>query len=265
MRRRAVGGAILALLSLLVASAPALAVPSKPAVVRAGANLQWLLRNSLTGGPAEIVFFYGTPARGDHPFFGDWNGDGTKTPGVHRANQFLLRDSNTGGAAELTITYGVSSDFPVVGDWNGDGTDTIGVVRATAGGNIQWLLRNSNTGGAAEISAVYGRVATDLPVVGDWNGDGTDTVGVARVRDDGRIQWLLRNSNTGGAAEISAVYGRVATDFPVIGDWNDDASDTIGVVRGAQWLLRNSNTGGAAQVSFAYGSGAANELPLVWR
>jgi hypothetical protein len=171
MRRRALGGAILALLSLLALSAPALAVPSKPAVVRSGPglpNLQWLLRNSLTGGLADITFVYGTPARGDNPVFGDWNGDGT---------------------------------------------DTIGVVRST----------------------------------------------------DGQIRWLLRKSNTGGAAEISAVYGLVATDFPVTGDWNDDATDTVGVVRGAQWLLRNSNTGGSAQVSFTYGSGAATELPLVWR
>jgi hypothetical protein len=106
MRGRAVGGAILALLSLLALSAPALAVPSKPAIVRSGPslpNLQWLLRNSLTGGVAEITFVYGTPARGDEPVFGDWNGDGTKTPGVHRANQFLLRNSNTSGVAEVTV------------------------------------------------------------------------------------------------------------------------------------------------------------------
>lgn len=169
MRRRAVGGAILALLSLLALSAPALAVPSKPAIVRSGPslpNLQWLLRNSRTGGVAEITFVYGTPARGDEPVFGDWNGDGTKTPGVHRANQFLLRNSNTSGVAEVTVAYGVGADFPVVGDWNGDGTDTIGVVRVRDDGRIQWLLRNTITGGSAELSFAYGSgAANELPLV----------------------------------------------------------------------------------------------------
>jgi hypothetical protein len=215
MRWRVVSSVVLALLTLLALSVPALAVPSKPAVVRSGStlpNLQWLLRNSLSGGVADISFVYGTPARGDQPVFGDWNGDGTKTPGVRRANQFLLRNSNTSGNAEVTLTYGVATDFPVVGDWNGDGTDTVGVVRVLSDGHIQWLLRNSNTGGSAEINAVYGLVATDFPVVGDWNGDGTDTVGVVRG-----AQWLLRNSNTGGSAQVSFTYGSGAADeFPLV-------------------------------------------------
>ncbi len=266
MKRRAVISAIFASLFVVALATPAIAAtPSKPAVVRFGSHLQWLLRNSVSGGPADITFVYGSPTI-DFPVFGDWNGDGTKTPGVSRAKQFLLRNSNTGGNAELTISYGGVDDFPIVGDWDGDGTDTIGVVRPRADGRLSWLLRNSNTSGVADVTVVYGSAqADDFPVVGDFDGDGTDTIGVVRPRADDRLSFLLRNSNTSGVADVSAVYGSAVTDIPVIGDWDGDATDTVGVVRNRQWLLRNSNTGGSAQVSFAYGSGADNELPLVWQ
>jgi hypothetical protein len=266
MRRRAVRGAVLALLSLLALSAPAIAVPSKPAVVRCCANLQWHLREALSSGPADITFNYGTGARGDRPLFGDWDGDGDKTAGVLRPNRtFLLRNSNTSGVADLTVTYGTAGDLPVVGDWDGDGSDTVGMVRPRDDGRLQWLLRNSNTPGAAQISVTYGRFGPDFPIVGDWNGDGTDTVGVVRATSGGRLQWLLSNSFAGGAADVTVVYGLAASDLAVTGDWNDDNVDTVGVVRGARWLLRNSNTGGGAQLEFVYGTGGANEAPLVWR
>jgi hypothetical protein len=136
------------MLTLLALSAPALAVPSKPAVVRSGPtlpNLQWLLRTTLSSGVADISFVYGTPARGDQPVFGDWNGDSTKTPGVRRANQFLRRNSNTSENAE----------------WDGDATDTIGVVRGA-----RWLLRNSNTGASAQGSFADGSgAASEIPMV----------------------------------------------------------------------------------------------------
>lgn len=267
MRRRTVSGAILVLLSLLALSAPAIAVPSKPAVVRCCANLQWLLRNSLTSGPADITFNYGTGARGDSPLFGDWDGDGDKTPGVLRPNRtWLLRNSNTSGNADLTVTYGsTEGDFPVAGDWNGDGTDTIGMVRPRDDGRLQWLLRNANAGGPADVTVTYGLFPNDFPIVGDWDGDGSDTPGVVRVTAGGRLQWLLTDSLTGGAADVTVVYGLAASDFAVAGDWDDDNTDTVGVVRGARWLLRNSNTSGSAQLEFVYGSATIPEAELVWR
>jgi hypothetical protein len=265
MRRRMAGSAALALLSLLALTAPALAVPSKPAVVRLASPNQWLLRNSLTTGVANTTFNYGNFAAGDFPVFGDWNGDGTKTPGVHRSNLFLLRNSNSGGSAQISFGYGSPNDIAVAGDWDGDGTETVGVIRGRSDGRFQWLLRNSNTSGAADISFTYGLSGPDFPVVGDWNGDGTDTPGVVRMQGAERhLAWLLRNANTSGGANITAVYG-AAPDAALVGDWNDDGTDTVGVVRGRQWLLRNSNTTGSAQLSFTYGADTVNEVPEVWR
>jgi len=43
--------------------------------------------------------------------------------------------------------------------------------------NGTWLLRNSNTPGAPDITISYG-AAGDVPVVGDWDGNNTTTIGV---------------------------------------------------------------------------------------
>lgn len=61
------------------------------------------------------------------------------------------------------------------------------------------FLKNANTTGFADIALNYG-LGGDLPVTGDWNNDGIDTIGVYR-----NAQFLLRNSNTIGFAEI--VFG----------------------------------------------------------
>jgi hypothetical protein len=74
-----------------------------------------------------------------------------------------------------------------------------------------------------------------------------DTVGIHR---DGRF--LLRHSNSGGAANRDFIYGR-SGDEPLVGDWNGDGVATVGVRRGSQFFLRNSNSGGPANISFYYG------------
>ena len=56
------------------------------------------------------------------------------------------------------------------------------------------MARDALSGGPAEVQFGYG-LATDVPVVGDWTGEGRDTVGVRRGN-----QWLLRTTNTAGSA-----------------------------------------------------------------
>lgn len=94
------------------------------------------------------------------------------------------------------------------------------------------------------------------PVIGDWNGDGRDTVGWYR---DGR--WRLATSNSSNASVIRVSYGR-AGDVPVVGDWNGDGRTTLGVVRDGTWHLKNSLTGGASDIRFGYGRVSHGDIPL---
>jgi surface antigen len=129
------------------------------------------------------------------------------------------------------------------------------------GASWQYRLRNSDTSGSADVIFTFGRSATDIPVVGDWDGNGTFTPGVVRP-DGARWQYLLRNSNTSGSATTRFSYGQTATDLPVVGDWAGGGISTPGAVRpdGASWqyLLRDSNTSGAPDISFLFGRTATD-------
>ena len=115
------------------------------------------------------------------------------------------------------------------------------------------------TFGAREVAAAppgsLPRLAGDLPIVGDWDGDGRDGIGVFR---DG--QWLLKNEVSAGGIDSSFTWGALG-DVPVVGDWDGDGRDGIGVFRNGQWLLRQTPTGGDVNIQFNWG--AAGDVPIV--
>ncbi|MDP1850469.1 MAG: Ig-like domain-containing protein, partial [Solirubrobacteraceae bacterium] len=49
--------------------------------------------------------------------------------------------------------------------------------------------------------------------------------------------------------------------YPVVGDWDNDLDDTVGVKAGTSWLLNNANDSSAPDITFAFG--LANDFPLV--
>jgi predicted chitinase len=221
--------------------------PDRAAVVRvANGHLHWLVRTSAGGGDAQVQFAYGVA--GDIPVWGDWDNNGTKTPGVFRNGVWLLKNSLTAGNADRQVAYGRAGDVPIVGNWDGAGGPGLGVVRGTT-----WLLRQSITPGNAEVQFGYG-AASDVPVVGDWDGNGTETPGVFR-----NGLWLLKNSLTAGNADRQFTYGR-AGDVPMTGDWAGTGGTGLGVRRGNTWLLRDDVNAGNATTQFAYGT--ASDTPV---
>ena len=246
----------------------AAAAPDRPGVVSGNT---WQLRDSLTSGPPTTTFGYGSTR--DVRVTGDWDGNGTKTAGIVRAvngNWFwYLRNSNSAGSADVAaFAYGkpfasqtaTAGDIPVVGDWDGDGKDGPGVVRVKLGSATpRWLLRNATTSGSANHDFAYGAPGDSDFVVGDWDGNGTSTPGLYRAYLNDRPYWLLRNANSGGAAQIQVQYGSTTLpEYPVVGDWNGDGRDGIGLIRKEgsrnRWLLRETATAGSAQHSFVFGN-----------
>ncbi|GAA3181367.1 hypothetical protein GCM10010531_39450 [Blastococcus jejuensis] len=192
------------------------------------------------------------PAPVERRITGDWDGNGTTTPGLVRGNVWYLRNSNSTGPADIVLGYGRAGDRVVTGDWDGNGTTTPGIVR----GNV-WYLRNSNTSGPGEIGFGYGW-SSDRVVTGDWDGDGDTTPGLVR----GNV-WYLRNSNTTGPGEIGFAYGR-ASDRVITGDWDGDGDTTPGIVRESTWYLRNSNTTGPGEIGFGYGRASDDVVTGDW-
>ena len=124
------------------------------------------------------------------------------------------------------------------------GLDTAGVFRP---GNGLLYLKNANATGYADVAINYG-TGGDYPITGDWDGNGTDTIGIYR-----NGMFYLRNSNTVGFADIVFAFGQPG-DQPVAGDWNGDGIDTIGIYRNGLFLLRNSNSAGTSDISFYLGN-----------
>jgi hypothetical protein len=137
---------------------------------------------------------------------------------------------------ELNVTCGVTVSCGV----------TTGVFRPSNG---LLYLKNSNITGFADAALNYG-LGGDYPVVGDWDGNGTTTIGVYR-----NGHFYLRNENTIGFAEVVFPFGTPG-DQPIAGDWDGDGVDTIGVYRPSigQFLLRNSNSEGPDDANFYLGN-----------
>jgi hypothetical protein len=118
-----------------------------------------------------------------------------------------------------------------------------------------YQLRNTNSEGTPDLTFLYQSVR-EVSLSGDWNADGTDTIGAFR---SSRSDWYLRNTNSRGSPDISFSFGN-ANDKPVVGDWDGDGDTTIGVVRDNEWFLRNTNAGGSADLSFGYGN--PSDIPV---
>lgn len=153
----------------------------------------WHLKGT-NGDPTS--FFFGNP--GDFPIMGDWNCNGIDTPGMYRQSDgyVYLRNSNTGGVADVRFFFGNPGDIPLAGDWNGNGCDTVSIYRPSEGRVyiINALGANEGGLGAADYWYYFG-VPGDKPFIGDFDGDGKDTVGLHR-ESTGFVYFQNTNSAT---------------------------------------------------------------------
>ncbi|MBX3080628.1 MAG: hypothetical protein KF716_03275 [Anaerolineae bacterium] len=215
------------------------------------------LRNCNSTGFADSSVTFG--ASTDFPITGDWNGDGSDTPGVYRTStgQFFLTDSVTNPAVlQYSFVLGNPSDQPIVGDWDGDGKDGVGVFRPSNG---LIYLKNNLTTGFADFTMVLG-VPGDVGIAGDWNGDGKDSPGVYRPSNQ---QFYLTNSICNCSVFADAQLGLgIAGDTPFVGDWDGDGKSGVGVYRQSNGLtyIKNALMTGFADTSFVFGS--ASDYPL---
>ena len=220
------------------------------------ASGQWHLSQD---GQSAVPFYFGNP--GDYPFMGDWDCDGVDTPGLYRQSDgyAYLRNSNTQGIAHVSFFFGDPGDIPVAGDFNADGCDTLSIYRPS---NQTFYIINmlgTDDGGlgAAEYSFVFGNFG-DKPFIGDFNGNGQDTVGLHR-ESTGLVYY--RNTNTQGNADNQFIFGDPG-DRLIAGDWNSNGTDSPGLFRPSNTTvyLRYQNSQGNADESHM--AGAPGWLPV---
>lgn len=109
----------------------------------------------------------------------------------------------------------------------------------------RWHVRD---GGGSITSFFYG-VPGDVPLLGDWDCDGIDTVGMYRPSNGFAY---LRNENTQGFADLEFFYG-MRGDTPLAGDWNGDGCDTLAIYRNGRVFVRNTLGTGPADFDYLFG------------
>jgi len=245
----------------LAVSGVALGAPAEDTVGVVDQNTgQWALRDENGN---TFTFYFGNP--GDVPFSGDWNCNGVDTPGLYRQSDgfVYLRNSNSQGNANIAFFFGNPGDIPIAGDFDNDGCDTVSIYRPSLSRVfiINELGENGGNLGPADFDYLFGNPG-DTPFTGDFDGDGTDTVGLYRSSNG---SMYFRNSHTQGNADNEFFYGNPGDRF-VGGDWNSNSTDSPGVFRPSQSLfyLKYTNTQGNANESFGYGSSSSSPVSGKW-
>jgi len=130
--------------------------------------------------------------------------------------------------------------------------------------NGTFFLRNENAGGVADTAFDFGPAGQGwIPITGDWNNDGVDSIG---LYEPSNSVFFLQNENTSGVADMTVGFGAAGNGgVPVTGDWDGDGIDTVGLYDPDTgfWFLRDELAAGIADEVFGYGPGGLDWLPIV--
>ncbi len=207
--------------------------------------------------------FFG--ASGDRPVIGDWNGDGITDIGVFSNATWYLDMDGDGQLSLVTdrvFVFGLVTDIPVPGDWNGDGITDFGLFRPST---ASWYLDANGNGiwdGPATDKIIVFGLKTDIPVTGDWNGDGITDIGLFRPST---ASWYLdSNGNMAWNPGVDAKFAfGLATDIPVTGNWNNDVNTEVGVFRNGVWYLdADGNRAWNLPNDLKFTFGLASDIPV---
>ena len=235
------------------------------------ANQSWDWNGTEPGN--DILGEFGIGLVGEVPVTGDWNGDGVTDIGVYLDGIWYLDMNNNwqwdGEEVDVKGVFGIglTGEVPVTGDWNGDGITEIGVYLD----GIWYLEANRSWEWEGEETDTYGvfgiGLVGEVPVAGDWNGDGITEIGVYL---DG-IWYLDANRSwewEGDQVDTYGVFGIGLTgEVPVAGDWNGDGITEIGVYLDGIWYLDANRSweweGDQVDTYGVFGIGLAGEEPVV--
>jgi hypothetical protein len=162
--------------------------------------------------------------------------------------------------------------LPVTGDWDRRRDPATGVASFTSvtpglackqGPGIAWSVADDLAGWPLRRMDGFGNFDNCLPVTGDWDANGSTSVGVAcGGGPEHVIQWALINGFAGSPSYPKFVLGDSDRCWPVTGDWNGDGRTTAGVAcvnagRITWTLIDGHGAGPPAAPVFAFGDAVA--------
>jgi hypothetical protein len=155
------------------------------------------------------------------------------------------------------VHWGVSTDIPAVGDYDGDYKADIAVWRANGWGDPSrsyfFILRSSD---ATFQPEQFGR-SGDVPLSGDWDGDGRADAAVYRDGAAAGDQsfFFYRPSSVSGS-DFTPVFWGTNGDQPVRGDFDGDGRRDAALFRpsNAVWYILQSSNGQPRFQSFGLAS-----------
>ena len=180
----------------------------------------------------------------------DYDGDGKTDIAVWRdepsnpnkANFYILQSSNNVFRVEQ---FGRTGDTPsLVADWDGDGKADPAVYRNGTGGGQSFFFYRPSSQPTADFVTIYWGNAGDVPMRGDYDGDGRADAAVFRPSD--RNWYILQSSN----AQLHYDSWGLATDKFVPADYDGDGKTDLAVFRAGVWYIKQSANNTPRYVNF---------------
>lgn len=211
-------------------------------VIVLGGYYYWYITRSSDGG----LYAPAWGVAGDEIVIADYDGDGRDEIAVFRIGEWFVLDES---GAVYVHSWGLPGDIPLPRDYDGDGIDDLTVWRPSDG--VWWMLLSSliNQGDAAPYAGIQFGLPGDLPIPGNWSGNGRAEPAVFRP---GTCIWYFYNSTT---SQTSALRWGSAGDIPIIGDFDGNGIlDPTLLRRRKNTWYHYSPTGKARTVKFGRSS-----------
>jgi len=174
------------------------------------------------------------------PLVGDFNGDGKDDiisfAGVASGDVYVALSTGSsfsGTGVKWDDDFYTFNQIPGVGDFNGDGKDDIVVflreVISDIGRGDIWVALSTGSGfGARQKWHDWFCLGNEIPLVGDFNGDGKDDIVTFSRGDSGDVYVALSTGSSFSGTGIKwHDWFCFGNEIPLVGDFNGDGKADI--------------------------------------
>ncbi|HSK73341.1 MAG TPA: VCBS repeat-containing protein [Pyrinomonadaceae bacterium] len=216
-------------------------------------NGTWYLLQSEHGYHARR-FIQFTPAQ--KIVLADYDSDGKTDIAWIKDNVWYVYQSSSSTLGAHS-TFGIEGDIPIPGDWDIDGKADVAVYREgkNPGEQSYFYYRGTLNNPNGNITFIPFGQYGDLPVIGDYDGDGR--IDPTIFRPSVGEWWYLRSSD---GANRAFQFGQNG-DKPLSGDFTGDGKTDIAIFRPStgEWFILRSEDYSYYAAPF----GTAGDVPVV--